>query len=653
MTAREEALAAFYNDRWAAHQFFFAHRHTDESPPAHAEIVDRIHSNDPRYSFEGFRGLGKTTLLEEGVILKAAFNEFRYCVIVSANYRPLAIQRIASIKHEIETNERLADVFGSLRGSSVWQEGMIVLANGVCIQAIGRDMSVTGLKYLEARPNALMIDDVEDPDEVRTDLERLATWSWVQKTLLPSLDDPLNSWARALGTRRGVGSLPERLEKNGWPFLKVPIEYRDLETGERKAAWPARRSLAWIDKTRHDYRGDMHTFMQEYMCEPVSEQDRIFGVIPVRPRERLWEAVYAMIDPARTTRASSATTGYAVWSWVNNRLVVWEGGGERWLPDRIIAYIFELNERFGPVWIGVEEDGLNEFILQPLRHEQTRRGITVPVKPMRAPRGKFDFIRGLQPFAMAGEIEFARELPDLQAQLSSFPTGDIDGPNALAYAQALRPAAPIYDGFAREHIRDAILVDRGRSAWLAVNATRTLTTVVVFQSAPARLRILMDAALEGDPGETVDWLIREIGLELRVNLQVSAPPQHFDRYQNVGLIQAFGRHMIQVEQGTALDIGREHLRAELGKMTRSEPSVLIATRAKHTLNAFAGGHSRMMTRQGVLTQDAEPGLYRTLMEGLESCVGSMAMLQQGDRDGNWATADDGRRYLKYSRPARA
>ena len=78
-----------------------------------------------------------------------------------------------------------------------------------------------------------------------------------------------------------------------------------------------------------------------------------------------------------------------------------------------------------------------------------------------------------------------------------------------------------------------------------------------------------------------------------------------------------------------------------------------AVMAKHTLNAFAGGHSRMMTRQGVLPQDAEPGRYRTLMEGLESCVGSMAMLQQGDRDGNWATADDGRRYLKYSRPARA
>lgn len=649
MSARSDLQARFYEDRWTAHQYLFEHRHKEESPEAHEEIVLRVHGPYSRYSFEGFRGLGKTTLLEEGVIIRAAFKEFRYGVIVSANYRPLAIQRIATIKNEIEVNRHLQRVFGNLRGST-WQEGVIVLSNGVCIQALGRDMSVTGLKYLESRPDAVFIDDLEDPKEIRTDVERQATWNWLRETLIPSMDDPVLSWIRALGTRRGVGSLPERMEQNGWPTFKVPVETID-ETGERQPSWPAKFPLEKIDEIRRDYSGDMHLFMQEFMCQASSPQDRLFGAIPVRPRERLWEATYVMIDPARTVNRNSALTGFAVWSWVNSRLVVWEGGGQKWKPDEIISYIFDVNERFGPVWLGVEEDGLNEFILQPLRHEQNRRGITVPIKAMRAPRDKHSFIGGLQPLAQAGEMEFAKDLPELQSQFSSFPFGQVDGPNALAYARPMKPAAPIYDGFSREHVRDQILVDRSRSAWLAVNATRTMTTAVVFQSSPGRIRILMDAVLEGDPGETVDWLIREIGLRIRVNLQVSASPVHFDRWQNVGLVQAFPTSLI-VEPGADPAQGREFLRDELGKMTRYEPSVLVAVEAKHTLNALAGGYSRQMTKQGVLTQDAEPGLYRILMEGLESCLGAMAGVQQLEREGLWAQTDDGRRYLKYGRRAR-
>jgi hypothetical protein len=48
--------------------------------------------------------------------------------------------------------------------------------------------------------------------------------------------------------------------------------------------------------------------------------------------------------------------------------------------------------------MGVEEDGLNEFLMQPIRQEQVRRGMMLPVEGVRAPIGKIDFIRALQPF---------------------------------------------------------------------------------------------------------------------------------------------------------------------------------------------------------------------------------------------------------------
>ena len=50
---------------------------------------------------------------------------------------------------------------------------------------------------------------------------------------------------------------------------------------------------------------------------------------------------------------------------------------------------------------------------------------------LKAPKGKTDFIRGLQQFFNAREVELAKELPDLRAQLLNFPSPPIDAPRRL------------------------------------------------------------------------------------------------------------------------------------------------------------------------------------------------------------------------------
>ena len=122
-----------------------------------------------------------------------------------------------------------------------------MLSAGVCIQALGRDQSMMGMKHRDWRPDYALIDDVEDPEEQRTDLDRLRTWRWLIRTFLPSLDDPVGTPVRALGTRRGRNSLPERLEGAGWRTLKYPIEYHRF--GGR-----APRDVAGAVRPRQDRR---------------------------------------------------------------------------------------------------------------------------------------------------------------------------------------------------------------------------------------------------------------------------------------------------------------------------------------------------------------------------------------------------------------
>ena len=658
--AHAALLRHLHDDRWFAHRHLFAHRHPEESSPAHQELVAAINRKVPRLSIEGFRGVAKTTYTEETALLKACFREFHNLVIIGPSF-PRAAERVDAIANEIAVNPYFGaeGPWGDMRGKDIWAGGKIVLSSGVCIQALGREQSITGLKFRQWRPDAFLIDDIEDPEEKRTDAEREETWRWLKQTFQPALDDPLTSWGRFLGTRRGSNSLPERLEKDGMPCIKIPIESIG-DDGKRVATWPAKFPLAKIDALRNDYRGNMDLYAQEYMCQAVSAADRRFtrDMFRYEDRPRTWEAAYGMIDPARTSHGKAAATGYAVWSWVNNRLIVWACDALFLAPDEIVALAFDLAERFDLVRMGIERDGLEQFLLQPLRQEQLKRGEMIPIVPIAARsgtegRGQTRFIEGLQPFFRAREIIFVQPFPTLENQLLSFPHGIRDAANALAYAPTMRPAAPVYDGFSHDHIVEGLDLTAGQSLMLAANATGAMTTAILVQAFDGRLRILADWVMEGPPAERVSDIAQaaaqavdnsrvravpvarpwddmlKLPLPDRMLEQPNRPawvvPQlHSDRMMNVGLMQAVRAVPAGVRAGGTQVSGALWLRDALSRTVRGLPAVEISSHARWTLRALAGGYTRPVIR-GRLQDEAEAGPYRTLMEGLEAFCGMVGL----------------------------
>jgi hypothetical protein len=385
----------------------------------------------------------------------------------------------------------------------------------------------------------------------------------------------------------------------------------------------------------------------------VSAADRVFKAdeIRVEPIVRTWQAVYAMIDPARSVGRRSATTGWAVWSWVRNRLVVWEAGAKFLLPDAIVDLMFRIGADYAPVEIGVEADGLEEWLAQPIRQEGLRRRLALPVRAVRAPRGKLDFIRGLQPFFAAGECVWACDLPELREQLLQFPTGRIDAPNALAYALTLRPGRLVYEGF-NPHLHIAEIEPAwGRPCWLAANAERGVVTAALVQFVDRQTVVLMDWVVEGDAGDVVEGIVREAGLVANRRPTLVCAGRHFEQWGNLGLAQA-GRSLgLSVSRGGELPRGREFLRTELARAGSAGPRVLIAPAARWTLNALAGGYSYPV-RDGMLAGAPEENRYRTLMEGVEALCALLAFgVQELDDSPNLAIDARGRRYLS-AMPAR-
>ncbi len=644
---RAEVLAELARNLPLAHQSLFAHRHPQDTPPFHWSMITDWHSPHPRVATQAFRGAAKSSIGEEGLLIGAGFKMFRNALVLG-DTTERAADRLRAIKHEIESNEAVTATFGNLIGRT-WQETKIILSNGVILQSYGRGQSLRGVKHNDIRPDFCLGDDIENEESCTNEEQIGKTMKWLLAVVIPALD--IEAKIRIFGTPLHPRAMICQLAADPtWLSRIYPIEYIDEKTQEKRSSWPSRYPMKWINDKRESYarHGHFNHFSQEYLCKAEDPAQKTFlpGMFQVEQTVRTWQPCYAMFDPARTVKESSASTGLAVWSWIGRRMIVWEARPGLWKPDEIVNEIFKIDEEYRPIVIGVEKDGLEEFIMQPLRHEQLRRGYSVPIRDMRAPRGKIDFVRALQPLFKAKDIVFAKACPDAFAQFLQFPSGRIDVPNALAYAYMLRPGQPVYDGFSAQHvIEDLPLVGR-HPVYLAVNSNGQVTTGVLIQMFDGGLCILADWVREGDPGNNLDPIMREAGLAGGGRPKVFAPKRHFTAYDLIGLKAAARAVPLELGHGGNEASGREEIRMMLNRMSRGRPAVIISTAARWTLNAFAGGYAREVTKHGTLTDQAVDGPYRVLMEGLESLAAlTKSSSLRDDEELNYQYTSDGRRFV--------
>lgn len=635
---QRNALILKFARNWPlAHAVVFKHRHGDETPAFHNPIIVAWHAADKELLIKAFRGGAKSTIAEEATALRACYGLFRNGLIIGSS-SDRAVERLRAIKFELENNAYINELFGGMLGST-WNEDKIVMANGVCIQAIGRGQSLRGVKHLDVRPDYVLGDDMED-DESTSSPEAIMKFKvWFMAVVYPALDP--RAILRVLGTPLAPGCFVDILSAmTGWKTQKHPAEYIDKVTGERTAMWAARYPLAELDKIKRrlDEAGTPHVYAQEYLMEAEDAAKKAFKEqhFKVVASVRSWHPSLAVFDPARTANArTSATTGHVVGSWIGRKLVLWEADGRFLMPDEIVADIFRVEDQYRPYAIGVEKDGLNEFLLQPLRTEQLKRGVILPLQPLLAPKNesKFRFIEALQPYFEAGEIEFAQQLPVLKQQLLGYPTGRIDAPNALAYFLKMRPGQPIYAGFGATMVSEELPRDRRAPMWLAVNATQQYTTGVLCQYDNDVLKILCDWVREGDPGTALSGLVQQAALEAGQHVRVVAPEKHWRDVDQIGMVPAAARVPVPLVHGGPEAQGREELRKLMRITVRDWPAVRISMAAHWTLNGMAMGYTRRVERSGIVSLDAEDNIYKVVCEGLEAFAALLQIASNTDIDG--------------------
>lgn len=635
-------LKAISEDRALGSAMMFPHRHPQASPAFHVEVMDLWRSQDEFVLIEAFREGGKSTLSEEFLLIEAAFGNFGYCLIIGETYTK-ACQRLEAIKFEAARNLKLHSLFGKLRQDGrKWNEHQLELPNGVLLEAHGWEEELRGFKWHDLRPDRAYLDDIENLERVKDAAAVDASMKKLYLELMPAMDKEKGK-IRFTQTPLAEDCMVTRLRENpDWTARRFPICNGDVDDETTLALWPARYPMEWIRKKRDEMEraGQLRGFMQEYMLAAIGSQDKPFEQDQIREialDPAPWLPKVVITDPARTTDVKkSDRTGRVVLSRLGTKIYVHASSGEFWKPDQIIDDAFVTSAKFGDAAVAIEKNSLDEWLLQPMRAEMLRRGVTLALKPLSAPqdRDKVQFIMGLQPFFDAGDIVLVGGRgahPKLVAEILNFPSGKRDILNALAYFQRVFSGVPVYEDFGKWNLVDGYEPTQQNPMALTFNSNGSETTAALVSVDGQRVVVVADWISPVVAKEAVTDVVQLVRAAFpRARVTAWLPADVFDQADRMPIVAALRSLNMHPMRGAYISVARGALSPMIRTEAKGRRLFLVDQEgARHTLNALSGGYNFPVDRAGNKGSLPETGPHRTLVEGLESAV-SMICSQRND-----------------------
>lgn len=294
----------------------------------HKAVQDMVINSKKRIKIIALpRGFGKTKLLSVLYVVWSIFVRKRSYVILLSFSQKKSKQNLRDIKRLLN-NKKFRAMFKWKRGAFWGAEAIeIVMANGrtVLIEAKGGMQTILGSSEGQARPDLILMDDIEDLKLVKN-IDRIeALQEWLFTEVIPALS-PADSYGRPgeiiyIGTPLNADCLFARAMR--WSEDCDVIVYGAL-THDDKSIWEERFSTESLMKERAGYmeRGMMHVWNSQFMCRPDSkstlkfdpEKMMAFGIKEKQEllRKKAYEKIVITVDMAYTQKDYSDPIGITV-----------------------------------------------------------------------------------------------------------------------------------------------------------------------------------------------------------------------------------------------------------------------------------------------------------------------------------------------------
>ena len=433
----------------------------------------------------GPRGGAKSTwvmlVLPLACILHPAVYRKRYLMMV-ADTASQAEEHLATLKRELETNERILELYGDLTSTVVWRQDMIRTSSSVTVRALGARKKVRGRKVGADRPDLILVDDVENDEGVQSPIQRRKLRKWFEAALMGAGDPKTGLDIIVVGTILHEQSLLRWLTTTapGWrrrtyrAVISWPVAvelwedwaeiYRGLGPDDDDAKHRARAFYAANTDEMNEgaevlwpegdglYENQVFKVENGTAAHSAEKQqdprDPETALIPIgsivhwgepgdphefQPHlERPSVALDPSLGKKRGDWAAIVGGGLAEAS----VLVVVEAELVRLGPRALSSRCVDVAQRFGATTIRVEETAFQEVLGDLIREEVARRQLAILVVGWKPHTNKQLRLQGLEAPVTSGGIQTHRRHVELNRQLEALRQDGSsvdydDGPDAL------------------------------------------------------------------------------------------------------------------------------------------------------------------------------------------------------------------------------
>lgn len=197
------------------------------------------------------------------------------------------------------------------------------------------------------------------------------------------------------------------------------IFYKSCYNSDKSLFFPERLTNEFLDSAKKILGTQF--FANQYLNQVIDEDSKPFKKSWLRYFDEIPSNVnrFIFIDPAISQADAADFTAVAVVAVdVNKNWYLEHASRHKITPTQIISLVFQLNERFLPLKIGIESVAFQEVLVYNAYEEMQRRNSYIPVEGIkpRTDRTKQKKILGLIPRFEWGHIFINQGLSDFEAE---------------------------------------------------------------------------------------------------------------------------------------------------------------------------------------------------------------------------------------------
>lgn len=326
-----------------------------------------------------FRGGSKTTFTQMMVVYMILAKRIRNLLWVSKSLEA-AMEMTRVLRLQLEGNQRLINDFGEQKAIGAWGDEKFVTRSGVSVRAIGKGQSPRGAKEEEARPDCIILDDVDDDEEVRNETRLNNTWDWTMGALFGCFAVDGDNLFIGLGNKIAEDCIIERMRQIADDFEQV-----NLLNAAGRPTCPE-----WFTIEDCNYMiGKMGTRLaqREYFNNPIVE-GRVFKTdwLQYKKLPRLSEYKYlvAYLDPSFKNKKTSDHKSLVLVGLMRGEYHIHKAYCAKASVNEMIAWHYDLDQYLrrhnaaAQYWM--EEVFLQDLLYDDFNKAEDTYGYRIPVR---------------------------------------------------------------------------------------------------------------------------------------------------------------------------------------------------------------------------------------------------------------------------------